>query len=182
MKFRYKKIASDVDPAGYTLHPLVQVSLRYKNRGVDLRALIDSGAADSMFHRSIGNALGIDIKLYMNDSEADSKSTHVLVTGCEANGMKVVINDGTLKRTAFSNPFALASSRASTASRPLPTMVSVPPDSTIATQRSSYSLIASTKTISCSSVCVTIALLPKAIVPFSRQSKQASLQRPHSTN
>ena len=57
MKFRYKRIASDVDPSGYTLHPLIQVSLRYGNRAVDLRALIDSGAADCMFHRSIGEAL-----------------------------------------------------------------------------------------------------------------------------
>lgn len=62
MKFRYKKIASDVDPAGYTLHPLIQVSLRYGHRAVDLRALIDSGAADCLFHRSIGEALGIDVE------------------------------------------------------------------------------------------------------------------------
>ena len=62
MKFRYKKIPSDVDRKGYTSHPLIQVSLRHKNNVVDLRALIDSGAADCMFHRSIGEALGIDIK------------------------------------------------------------------------------------------------------------------------
>jgi hypothetical protein len=62
MKFRYKRIASDVDPVGYTLHPLVPVSLRYKNRAIDLRALIDSGAADCVFDRSIGAALGIDIE------------------------------------------------------------------------------------------------------------------------
>jgi hypothetical protein len=62
MKFRYKKIPSNVDPAGYTLHPLIQVTLRYKNRALDLRALIDSGAADCLFHRSIGEALGIDIE------------------------------------------------------------------------------------------------------------------------
>jgi len=62
MKFRYKRIASDVDPVGYTLHPLIQVSLGYGNRAVDLRALIDSGATDRMFHRSIGEALGIDIE------------------------------------------------------------------------------------------------------------------------
>src|SRR5205085_11044761 len=63
MKFRYKKIPSAVDPKGYTLHPLVQVTLRYKNNVVDLRALIDSGAADCLFHRSIGEALGVDIEL-----------------------------------------------------------------------------------------------------------------------
>jgi len=62
MKFRYKRIPSDVDPKGYTLHPLIQVSLRHKNNVVDLRALIDSGAADCLFHRSIGEALGIDIE------------------------------------------------------------------------------------------------------------------------
>src|SRR5437879_7599234 len=62
MKVRYKRIASDVDPAGYTLHPLIQVSLGYGNRAVDLRALIDSGATDCMFHRSVGEALGIDIE------------------------------------------------------------------------------------------------------------------------
>ena len=62
MKFRYKKIASDVDPKGYTSHPVIQVSLRYGNRAVDLRGLIDSGAADCLFHRSIGEALGIDIE------------------------------------------------------------------------------------------------------------------------
>src|SRR5436853_1702177 len=62
MKFRYKRIASDVDPAGYTLHPLIQVSLRYGNRAIDIRALIDSGAADCLFHRSIGETLGIDIE------------------------------------------------------------------------------------------------------------------------
>src|SRR5207245_10783067 len=62
MKFRYKKIASDVDPKGYTLHPVIQVSIRYGNRVVDLRALIDSGAANCLFHRSIGEALGIDIE------------------------------------------------------------------------------------------------------------------------
>ncbi len=62
MKFRYKKIPSDVDPKGHTLHPLIQITLRYKNNAVDVRALIDSGAADCMFHRSIGEALGIDIE------------------------------------------------------------------------------------------------------------------------
>lgn len=62
MKFRYKRIASDVDPAGYTQHPLIQVTLRYGSRAVDLRALIDSGAADCLFHKSIGEALGIDVE------------------------------------------------------------------------------------------------------------------------
>ena len=62
MKFRYKKIPSDVDPKGYTLHPLIHVSLRHKNKAIDLRALIDSGAADCVFHRSIGDALGIEIE------------------------------------------------------------------------------------------------------------------------
>jgi Aspartyl protease len=62
MKFRYKKIPSDVDPKGYTLHPVIQVSLRYKSNSFDLRALIDSGAADCIFHRSIGEALGIDVE------------------------------------------------------------------------------------------------------------------------
>jgi hypothetical protein len=51
-----------VDPKGYTLHPLIQISLRYKNKAIDLRALIDSGAAECVFHRSIGEALGIDIE------------------------------------------------------------------------------------------------------------------------
>ncbi|PYS24027.1 MAG: hypothetical protein DMF72_06865 [Acidobacteria bacterium] len=62
MKFRYKKIASDVDPKGYTLHPVIQVTLRDGNRAIDLWALIDSGAADCLFPRSIGEALGIDIE------------------------------------------------------------------------------------------------------------------------
>jgi hypothetical protein len=62
MKFRYKKIPSNVAPKGYTLHPLIQVTLRYGNNAFDLRALIDSGAADCIFHRSIGEALGIDIQ------------------------------------------------------------------------------------------------------------------------
>ena len=45
-----------------TQEALIQVSLRHGNKAVDLRALIDSEAADCMFHRLIGVALGIDIE------------------------------------------------------------------------------------------------------------------------
>lgn len=62
MRFRYKKIPSDVDPAGYSTQPYIQVSIRYKSKALNLRALIDSGAADCLFHRSVGMALGIDIE------------------------------------------------------------------------------------------------------------------------
>jgi hypothetical protein len=62
MKFRYKKVPSDVAPTGYSTEPYIQVSLRYENKALNLRGLIDSGAADCLFHRSVGVALGIDIE------------------------------------------------------------------------------------------------------------------------
>ena len=62
MRFRYKKIPSNIDPAGYSTQPYIQVSLRYKNTALNLRALIDSGAADCIFHKSVGTALGINIE------------------------------------------------------------------------------------------------------------------------
>lgn len=62
MRFRYKKIPSDIDPSGYSTQPYVQVSVRHKGKALNLRALIDSGAADCIFHRSVGVALGIDIE------------------------------------------------------------------------------------------------------------------------
>ena len=62
MKFRYKRVPSDVDPAGYSTQPYIQVTLRHKNKALNLRALIDSGAADCIFHKSVGAALGIDIE------------------------------------------------------------------------------------------------------------------------
>ena len=62
MKYRYKRVPTNIEPAGYSTQPLVQVSLRYRNRTVRLRALIDSGAADCIFHQSVGQALGIDVE------------------------------------------------------------------------------------------------------------------------
>jgi len=62
MKFRYKRVPSDIVSTGYSTDPYIQVRLRYKNKAVNLRALIDSGAADCLFHKSFGVALGIDVQ------------------------------------------------------------------------------------------------------------------------
>lgn len=62
MKFRYKRLPDNVDPKGYSTHPLIQVRLSYGHKALNLRALIDSGAADCLFHKSVGLALGIDVE------------------------------------------------------------------------------------------------------------------------
>jgi len=62
MKFRYRRIPDDTNPNGYSLDPLLEVRLANGSKAVDIRCLIDSGAGDCLFHRSIGELLGLEIQ------------------------------------------------------------------------------------------------------------------------
>lgn len=90
MKFRYRKVPDNLSPKGYSIYPLLQVRLAYKQRALNLRALVDSGAVDCLFHKSVGVALGIDIesgtpKAYMGiGGQGMTGYVHLLSLQCQA--------------------------------------------------------------------------------------------------
>jgi len=62
MRFDYKKVAIPENPnAPWFPLPLIKVRLSYKDKIIQLDALIDSGADVSLFHASAAKALGIDL-------------------------------------------------------------------------------------------------------------------------
>lgn len=63
MKFDYLKQPNFLNPnKPWVSRPLIPIRLLYKNKHIDVYALIDSGADASIFHSSIGVELGINIK------------------------------------------------------------------------------------------------------------------------
>jgi hypothetical protein len=62
MQFDYRKKEISLNPAHpHILVPEIQILLSAGNKGVKLWALIDSGAATSLFHSSLATAMGIDL-------------------------------------------------------------------------------------------------------------------------
>lgn len=63
MKFKYRKIPDDTNPPyKFVSVPLLPITLFYGNKQQNLLGLLDSGADECMFHSSIGELLGIDVK------------------------------------------------------------------------------------------------------------------------
>jgi Aspartyl protease len=62
VKFKYRKIPDNTNPSGYQRLPLLQVELFYGAKHTGVRCLIDTGASDCIFHSSIADILGIDLK------------------------------------------------------------------------------------------------------------------------
>src|SRR6266850_3189406 len=61
MKIRYTKIPDLLNPGGYNWYPLIQVCARSQNKSRVFHALVDSGAVDCIFPKSIGTLMGIDV-------------------------------------------------------------------------------------------------------------------------
>lgn len=62
MLFDYRKKQDSPNPVEpHILVPEIQVILSHQGKGVKLWAMIDSGAATSLFHSSVAEALGIDL-------------------------------------------------------------------------------------------------------------------------
>jgi len=61
MNIKYRRLADDTRPEGYTFYPLVRIFLRKGTHMQYVLALVDSGAADCVFPRSFAQLLGIDI-------------------------------------------------------------------------------------------------------------------------
>ncbi|OHA73000.1 MAG: hypothetical protein A3A27_00785 [Candidatus Wildermuthbacteria bacterium RIFCSPLOWO2_01_FULL_47_18] len=62
MKFDYLKQPNFRDPnKPWISRPVIPVALHYKDKRVKVFALVDSGADISLFHASLGQALGIDV-------------------------------------------------------------------------------------------------------------------------
>jgi predicted aspartyl protease len=59
--FNYKREGDPNDPKGFTLQPMIRVSLFCNGKHESLRCVIDTGATDCMFHSSIAKSLGIDL-------------------------------------------------------------------------------------------------------------------------
>src|SRR5258708_39768657 len=63
MKFRYRKVPDNTNPKkSWISRPYVNVRLFCGSQYDDVRALIDTGADNSLFHSSIAKNLGIDLK------------------------------------------------------------------------------------------------------------------------
>lgn len=62
MKFKYRKLPDNTSPTGFQRIPALQVRLFYGGKHTDVRCLIDTGATDCIFHSSIADVLGIDLK------------------------------------------------------------------------------------------------------------------------
>ncbi len=61
MNIKYRKLPDQTRAEGYTFYPLVQVLLRHEINMWPVLALVDSGSADCVFPKSMGEILGIDI-------------------------------------------------------------------------------------------------------------------------
>jgi len=63
VKFRYRKVPDNTNPkSSWISRPYVDVRLYHGNKYDHVRALIDTGADNSLFHSSIAKNLGIDLK------------------------------------------------------------------------------------------------------------------------
>jgi hypothetical protein len=62
MKFPYLKQPTLNPQRPWISRPLIPVRLFYKDKYLDIYALIDSGADVSLFHSSIAKKLGMDLK------------------------------------------------------------------------------------------------------------------------
>jgi hypothetical protein len=63
MHFNYRKEPDHTKPKrDWIKRPKLQVKLFNGSQSIDLICLVDSGADDCMFHSSIGDVLGIDLK------------------------------------------------------------------------------------------------------------------------
>lgn len=60
MKFSYKKYGELVGKAIY--RPVIPVEIKYQKESVKYEVLVDSGADFCLFHKEIGELLGIDVK------------------------------------------------------------------------------------------------------------------------
>jgi predicted aspartyl protease len=61
MQFPYQRVPSADPNASWVLMPLLKVRLSYNGKNININALVDSGAASSLFHSSIATALGLDL-------------------------------------------------------------------------------------------------------------------------
>lgn len=55
LRYRYRKI-------GNNYFPIIKVKLKGPKREISVEALVDSGAGDCLFHREIGEIIGLDIE------------------------------------------------------------------------------------------------------------------------
>lgn len=63
MKFKYKKLPAGTNPSKpWILRPILQIRLSYGAKHENVRCLVDTGADDCLFHTSIADLLGIDVK------------------------------------------------------------------------------------------------------------------------
>jgi hypothetical protein len=63
MKFDYTRVQNPSDPAAPWIPiPFLKIRLINQQKVVQLNALVDSGADASIFHASIAEALGLDLK------------------------------------------------------------------------------------------------------------------------
>jgi hypothetical protein len=61
MNIKYRKLPDKTRAEGFTFYPLLHVLLRYEINMWPVLALVDSGSADCVFPRSLGEVLGIDV-------------------------------------------------------------------------------------------------------------------------
>src|SRR5258705_1040364 len=61
MRIRYRKIPDLLAPEKFNHYPYLQVLIRYKQPTLQLLALVDSGAIETLLPATLGVALGIDV-------------------------------------------------------------------------------------------------------------------------
>lgn len=63
MKFKYRKLPNPLDPTKpWVLRPYIPVRLLYRGNHKNTFGLVDSGADITLFHASLGRALGVAIE------------------------------------------------------------------------------------------------------------------------
>lgn len=61
MNIRYRKMADETRPEGFSFYPLLRVYLRHQVNVQNVLALVDSGSIDCVFPASIAQLLRIDL-------------------------------------------------------------------------------------------------------------------------
>jgi|ERR1043166_876506 predicted aspartyl protease len=61
MQFPYQRVPGADPKAPWVPMPLLKVRLSHNDKHINVNALVDSGAASSLFHSSIAEALGLDL-------------------------------------------------------------------------------------------------------------------------
>ncbi|HET6979699.1 MAG TPA: retropepsin-like aspartic protease [Pyrinomonadaceae bacterium] len=61
MNIKYRKLPDQTRAERFTFYPLLQVLLRHENNMWPVLALVDSGSADCVLPKSMGDVLGIDV-------------------------------------------------------------------------------------------------------------------------